>query len=198
MSTGFVESRKQRAQNDNMKIVSFNGTDDSYEMSVIGTRKKTYTLKFEKDNISCDCPDHTYKKGICKHIFFVLDLSKNTELFNLNTLEDLGEKLPDLFKSMTEVINSKDKTPQQTVTINRDDHCSICHTEFISSDHIEKCKTCEHVIHYDCLNSWWNMSLIQNQRGKCPYCRSNNGFSHIEKKREDPWVLFQKLEIKND
>jgi hypothetical protein len=58
-------------------------------------------------------------------------------------------------------------------------------------DQIEKCTICSHVMHIQCITSWWDLSSRWNSiKGKCPYCKDPRGLSHIAQNSEDPWHNF--------
>jgi len=77
-----------------------------------------------------------------------------------------------------------------TVSIERDDFCSICMCD-LNEGQIEKCSVCAHVMHIQCITSWWDLSSRWNSlNGKCPYCKDPRGFAHIRQVDEDPWKNF--------
>ena len=77
-----------------------------------------------------------------------------------------------------------------TVSIERDDYCSICMCD-LDEGLIEKCSVCAHVMHIQCITNWWDLSSrLNNIKGKCPYCKDPRGFFHMTNKEMDPWKLF--------
>ena len=197
--TYYVNSRRHRAKEQNMKITYYNELNEtSFEVGVLGSRKLPYILNFSPTCVSCSCPDYTIKqqKPICKHIFLIIHLSKKNNIFNqINKLSELqdAEKISQIKSNLLSVIDKKkleaNNTEKNTISIERDDYCPICMEDL--NDKIEQCSQCEHVIHYSCLQSWWGLSLSWNSnKGKCPYCRDNKGFSHLSDVKEDPWDAF--------
>jgi hypothetical protein len=76
-----------------------------------------------------------------------------------------------------------------TVSIERDDYCSICMCDL--EGQIEKCSVCEHVMHISCINTWWDLSNSWNYiKNRCPYCKDPKGLSHLRHNDEDPWRNF--------
>lgn len=195
----FSESRKTRAKEQNMKITYYNEVNETdFQVGVLGSRKMPYILNFSNSEVSCNCPDYTIKqhKPICKHIYLIIHLSRTTSIFNnISELTDLHDasKISEIKQNLLSVIDKKkleaNNGETNTISIERDEYCSICMGDL--DNKIEKCSQCEHVIHYNCLTGWWNMSSSWNSnKGKCPYCRDNKGFAHLENVNEDPWDSF--------
>ena len=57
-------------------------------------------------------------------------------------------------------LNSKDKYNCHDSLI-----CSICSDNVLQNDDIYKCKNCDNIIHYSCMNNWIRYNSI------CPLCR---------------------------
>lgn len=193
----YVQPRKERAQHQNLKITYYNETNETeYQVGVLGSKKTPYILNFSNSEVSCNCPDFTIRqhKHICKHIFFIIRLSKTNEIFNqIKSLTELQDdaKIRTIRSNLLGVIDKKkmdNNDEENTISIERDDYCAICMGDLDAR--IEKCSKCEHVMHYSCLNGWWNMSTWNSNKGKCPYCRDNRGFTHVDNVMEDPWDSF--------
>jgi hypothetical protein len=129
-------------------------------------------------------------------MLFIVNLSNQKAMFNNllthNELKDVA-KLSVIRDSLIAIIDEKkmgeNLSESNTVSIERDDFCSICMCDLDTQ--IEKCTCCSHVMHISCITSWWDLSNSwNNHKGKCPYCKSPIGFSHIKHKDEDPWKLF--------
>ncbi len=85
-----IERRKRNAsRNSNMKIVDFTKhPDNSFNVLIKGNRGITYNVFFSEQSITCSCPDyqkHTVKP-ICKHMFKLICLSENQDIFNNSML----------------------------------------------------------------------------------------------------------------
>ena len=195
--------RKYRATTQLMSITYFKLQDNQtdFRVGVIGARKIPYILDFCQStmNITCTCPDYEKRehKPLCKHMLFIVNLSNQRNIFNNLTrhdeLKDVA-KLTDIRQSIMAIIDQKKLSAElgesNTISIERDDFCSICMCDF-DGELIEKCSVCSHVMHIQCIISWWNLSSRWNSiKGKCPYCKDPRGFSHISQNEEDPWHNF--------
>jgi hypothetical protein len=115
---------------------------------------------------------------------------------NLTCLDDIKDvaKLTQIRKSIMAIIDERKLSAElqesNTVSIERDDFCSICMCD-LDEGKIEKCSVCAHVMHIPCIISWWDLSTRWNSiKGKCPYCKDSRGFAHIKQVDEDPWKTF--------
>ena len=195
--------RKYKATTQPMSITYFKLQDNQidFRVGVIGARKIPYILDFCQStmNITCTCPDYEKRehKPLCKHMLFIVNLSNQKTMFNNLTRHDELKnvtKLSDIRQSIMAVIDQKkigsELEESNTVSIERDDFCSICMCDF-DEGQIEKCSVCAHVMHIPCITGWWNLSSRWNSiNGKCPYCKDPRGFSHIAQNSEDPWHNF--------
>jgi len=196
-------SRKYKATTQQMSITYFKLQDNKidFRVGVIGSRKLPYILDFCQStmNITCSCPDYEKRdhKPICKHMYFIVNLSNQTNMFNNltchNELKDVT-KLTQIRESIMAIIDQKklgsELEESNTVSIERDDFCSICMCD-LDEGKIEKCSVCAHVMHIPCILSWWDLSTRWNNiKGKCPYCKDPRGFSHIKQNDDDPWNKF--------
>ena len=194
--------RKYRATTQLMSITYFKlqANQIDFRVGVIGARKIPYILDFCQStmNITCTCPDYEKRehKPICKHMLFIVNLSNQRNMFNILTRHDELKdtaKLTQIRESIMAVIDQKklgaELQESNTVSIERDDFCSICMCDL--EDQIEKCSVCSHVMHIQCITSWWDLSSRWNSiKGKCPYCKDPRGFYHIRQNSEDPWHNF--------
>ena len=195
--------RKYRATTQHMSITYFKLQDNQtdFRVGVIGARKIPYILDFCQStmDITCTCPDYQNRehKPLCKHMLFIVNLSNQRNMFNNLTrhdeLKDVA-KLTDIRQSIMAIIDQKKLSAElgesNTISIERDDFCSFCLCDF-DGEHIEKCSVCSHVMHIQCIISWWNLSSRWNSiKGKCPYCKDPRGLSHIRQNDEDPWHNF--------
>jgi hypothetical protein len=194
--------RKYRATTQKMSITYFKLQDNpkDFRVGVIGSRKIPYILDFSvsKLDVTCTCPDFQNResKPICKHMLFIISLSNQRSMFNNLTshIELKNETIISLIRtSLIAVIDKKKLSSEldesNTVSIERDDFCSICMCDL--DNKIEKCSVCSHVMHIQCITGWWELSSRWNlNKGKCPYCKDPKGFSHIKYMDEDPWKNF--------
>jgi len=193
-----MSTRKERATTQNMKITYYEEESESnFKVGILGSRKVPYILHFHPANISCNCPDFERRGLICKHIYFVIHLARNYMIFNaVQELRDLKteEKIKTIRNNLVDMIDKKklenNNSESNTISIERDDCCPICCSDL--EGRIEKCGQCHHCFHYLCLDSWWTLgSRYETIRGKCPYCRQENGLSHVDGVVEtDPWAAF--------
>lgn len=196
-----IEKRKQKAtRHSNMKIVNFtqNPDDNSFEVLIKGTRGITYIVFFSEHSITCSCPDfqkHTVKP-ICKHMFKLIYLSENNDILNNSMLlTDLmnPQYLSRILTSILRIIDIKKMEryggPQNQISIERDDCCSICYGDF--DENITECSKCKHVFHKQCVRRSWN-SASYNARGRCPMCRELNSFPNLQgaNGNYDPWEIY--------
>ena len=195
--------RKYKATTQPMSITYFKLQDNKtdFRVGVIGSRKIPYILDFCQStmNITCTCPDYQKRehKPLCKHMLFIVSLSNQRNMFNNLTRHDElkdAAKLTQIRESIMAVIDQKKLSAElgesNIVSIERDDFCSICMCD-LDEGQIEKCTVCSHVMHIQCITSWWNLSSRWNSiKGKCPYCKDPRGFSHIRQDSEDPWHNF--------
>jgi hypothetical protein len=195
--------RKYRATTQTMSITYFKlqSNQIDFRVGVIGARKIPYILDFSQStmNIACTCPDYEKRehKPLCKHMLFIVNLSNQRNMFNnLNKHDDLKDaaKLTQIRESIMTVIDQKKLSAElqesNTVSIERDDFCSICMCD-LDEGKIEKCSVCAHVMHIPCIISWWDLTTRWNSlKGKCPYCKDPRGFAHIKQIDEDPWKNF--------
>jgi len=195
--------RKYRATTQHMSISYFKLQDNhtDFRIGVIGARKIPYILDFSQStmNITCTCPDFEKReyKPLCKHMLFIVNLSNQRNMFNNLTRHDElkdAAKLTQIRESIMAIIDQKKLSAElqesNTVSIERDDFCSICMCD-LDEGQIEKCTVCAHVMHIPCIISWWDLSNRWNSiKGKCPYCKDQRGFSHIRQVDEDPWKNF--------
>ena len=199
-------SRKYKATTQLMSITYFKLQDNKidFRVGVIGSRKIPYILDFCQStmNITCTCPDYEKRehKPICKHMYFIVNLSNQTNMFNNLTCHDELKdvtKLTQIRQSIMAIINHKklgsELEESNTVSIERDDFCSICMCD-LDEGKIEKCSVCVHVMHIPCITNWWDLSNSSSgsnrNNGRCPYCKDPRGFSHIKQNDNDPWNKF--------
>lgn len=195
-----IEKRKRKATVDsNMKIVNLTQKpDNSFNVLIKGNRSMTYEVLFSEQSITCSCPDfqkHTVKP-ICKHMFRLICISENHDIFNNSMLlSDLmnPQYLERILTSTLRIIDIKKMEryggPQNQISIERDECCPICYGDFDTD--ISMCSKCEHVFHTNCISLSWN-SAAYNARGKCPMCREINSFPNIQggNGNYDPWEIY--------
>ena len=197
-----IEKRKRKAATgaSNMKIVNLTqNPDNSFNVLIKGNRGMTYEVIFSEQSITCSCPDfqkHTVKP-ICKHMFKLICISENHDIFNNSMiLSDLmnSQYLERILTSTLRIIDIKKMEryggPQNQISIERDETCCpICYGDFDLD--ISKCFKCKHIFHTNCVRLSWNSSSY-NARGKCPMCRELNSFPNIQggNGNSDPWEIY--------
>ena len=195
-----IDKRKQNAmRNSNMKIVDFTqNPDNSFNVLIRGNRGITYDVFFSEHSITCSCPDfqkHTVKP-ICKHMFKLICLSENHDIFNNSMLLiDLmnAQYLERILTSTLRIIDIKKMEryggPQNKISIERDEYCPVCYGDF--DENISSCSKCKHVFHTQCVRLSWNSSAY-SARGKCPMCRELNSFPNLQggNNNYDPWEIY--------
>ena len=145
-----VQDRKYRASTQNMNITYFKLQDNQtdFRVGIIGSRKIPYILDFSQSsmNITCTCPDFEKRehKPLCKHMLFIINLSNQKTMFNTLTSYDQlkdSTKLSVIRDSLIAIIDQKkmiaDLSEGNTVSIERDDFCSICMCDLDTQ--IDKC-----------------------------------------------------------
>jgi hypothetical protein len=195
-----IQKRKGKATGaSNMKIVNLTqNPDNSFNVLIKGNRGMTYEVLFSEQSITCSCPDfqkHTVKP-ICKHMFKLICISENHDIFNNSMiLSDLmnPQYLERILTSTLRIIDIKKMEryggPQNQISIERDECCPICYGDFDLD--ISQCFKCKHVFHKQCIYLSWN-SASYNARGKCPMCRESNSFPNIQggNGNSDPWEIY--------
>lgn len=194
-----INTRKNKASKpSSMKIINFTKHDDgSFIVSIRGNRGIIYQVFFSEQSITCDCPDyqkHTVKP-ICKHMFKLICLSENNDIFNNSMLLSdlmnplyLGRILENIMRIIDVKKIERYGSSQNQISIERDDCCSICYGDF--DNDITKCSKCNHVFHQNCIHLSWN-SAAYNSHGKCPMCRTLNSFPQIGgSNNHDPWEIY--------
>lgn len=196
-----INRRKHQAtRQSNMKIVNFthNTDDNSFEVIIKGNSGITYDVFFSEHAITCSCPDfqkHTVKP-ICKHMFKLICLSENHDIFNNSMLLiDLmnAQYLERILKSILRIIDIKKMEryggPKNQISIERDECCPVCYEDF--DENISSCSKCKHVFHTQCVRLSWNLSAY-NARGRCPMCRELNSFPNLHggNRNYDPWEIY--------
>lgn len=199
-----IDKRKQHATRpSNMKIVNFTqNPNNSFNVLIKGNRGITYDVFFSEQSITCSCPDfqkHSVKP-ICKHMFKLICLSENQDIFNNSMLlTDLmnPQYLERILMSTLRIIDVKKMErygrPQNPISIERDEYCPICYGDF--DVNISECSKCKHVFHKQCILLSWNSSAY-SARGKCPMCRELNSFPNLQggNRNYDPWEIYNFLE----
>ena len=195
-----IKKRKYQAtRQSNMKIVDFtqNPHNNSFNVLIKGHRGITYEVFFSDSAITCSCPDyekHTVKP-ICKHMFKLICLSENHDIFNNSMLlTDLTnpQYLARILESILRIIDVKKMerygSPQNQISIERDECCPVCYGDF--DMYVSKCSKCKHVFHTNCVYLSWNSSY--HARGKCPMCRELNSFPQLHggNRNYDPWEIY--------
>ena len=196
-----IYTRKNKATKpSNMKIVDFtqNSHDNSFRVLIKGNRGITYDVFFSESAITCNCPDyekHTVKP-ICKHMFKLISLSENHDIFNNSMLlTDLmnPQYLARILESTLRIIDVKKMEryggPRNQISIERDEYCPICYGNFDVD--VSQCSKCKHVFHTNCVRLSWNSSAY-HARGKCPMCRELNSFPQLQggNNNYDPWEIY--------
>ena len=196
-----IDKRKNKANKpSNMKIVDFtqNPHNNSFTVLIKGNRGIIYNVFFSEQSITCSCPDyqkHTVKP-ICKHMFKLICLSENHDIFNNSMLlTDLmnPQYLARILESTLRIIDVKKMEryggPQNQISIERDECCPICYGDFDAD--VSQCSKCKHVFHTNCVRLSWNSSAY-SARGRCPMCRDFNGFAHLQggPRNYDPWEIY--------
>ena len=195
-----IHKRKQHAtRNSNMKIVDFTqNPNNSFNVLIKGNRGITYDVFFSESAITCSCPDYEKHsvKPICKHMFKLICLSENHDIFNNSMLlTDLmnPQYLARILESTLRIIDVKKMEryggPQNPISIERDECCPVCYGDF--DGNISSCSKCKHVFHKQCILLSWNSSAY-NARGKCPMCRELNSFPNLQggNRNYDPWEIY--------
>lgn len=196
-----IQRRKYQATREsNMKIVDLtqNPHNNSFNVLIKGHRGITYEVFFSDSAITCSCPDyekHTVKP-ICKHMFKLICLSENHDIFNNSMLlTDLmnPQYLARILESTLRIIDVKKMerygSPQNQISIERDECCPVCYGDF--DVYVSKCSKCKHVFHTNCVYLSWNSSAY-HARGKCPMCRELNSFPELHggNRNYDPWEIY--------
>ena len=194
-----IEKRKHKASTpSSMKILNIIQNDDgSFIVYIKGNRGIYYQVFFSEQEITCSCPDfqkHTVKP-ICKHMFKLICLSENHDIFNNSMLlTDLTnpQYLGRIFENILRIIDIKKMerygSQMNRISIQRDESCPICYGDFDTD--IAECSKCKHVFHKNCLSLSWN-SASYNSRGKCPMCRESNSFPTLGgNNNHDAWEIY--------
>ena len=198
-----AEYRKHRSKNDNIKIAKFTQTSEdgsSFNVRVCGSQGVFYTINFHDSfGAQCSCPDFTIRKRNCKHIYFVIGTVAKDEglFFAINdkpnfTIDELQAMCAHIKEQVNVMYNSHEKkdVEKEKVVIERDDGCPICQCDLEPSDNLWKCQICKHVMHAQCLSSWW--AIDYSNKECCAYCRSKN-HRVDDGSSNDPWSIFQSL-----
>ena len=195
-----IDKRKQHATRpSNMKIVNFTqNPNNSFNVLIKGNSGITYDVFFSEQSITCSCPDfqkHSVKP-ICKHMFKLICLSENQDIFNNSMLlTDLmnPQYLERILMSTLRIIDIKKMEryggPQNPISIERDEYCPVCYGDF--DGNISSCSKCKHVFHKQCILLSWNSSAY-SARGRCPMCRELNSFPNLQggPRNYDPWEIY--------
>jgi hypothetical protein len=142
--------------------------------SVRGSSLNVYEQLFEKENISCSCPDHLTRGNFCKHLLFVVGkvAQETTMAQNLCVSPHLWDK--DHLKIVRDSLMARlkiEKKPKKKTERDDVDDCPICFDEITKDDETYQCSsTCKNYFHLGCINKW----IETNKYNKtCPLCRTS-------------------------
>lgn len=161
--------KMEKIVKDNMKSLCFH---------VIGTNNSVYKVTISIDKLSCSCPDHCFRKKICKHIHFVCEKVAKIKVDNLTIndidylenfiLSKLGHLSP--YEDVYEKFLDKDIINEiATENICRNSECIICLEDFdpTHTTSLTNCQNCNNSIHSVCWKNWISI----NPRNLCVFCR---------------------------
>lgn len=192
------KGRLNRALKNRLYLISANQENSQeWNFSVEGTTGNIYNVNFNKEKLSCTCPDYRLRNNICKHIYFIIgrvlkDLSLMDELGNspdisiFSVAKDLSERLNNVLYDRL----NKQKVEPNNLTIPEEECCPICYEDYEeneSADSLSRCNVCKKFIHTECLNVWLKRG------GNCPLCRS---LWIREESSDDPMKKFKKKKLK--
>jgi hypothetical protein len=154
---------------------------------VLGTTKRVYKVYMvPRHEPRCTCPDHTVRKTVCKHMYFIGEKIVKLDPTAWVTVENFEEIIPRVKHFPQNVVASKyytdvynqfmDGKPIEDVEESklerRNMECSVCLCDFEDTDEERKdtliCHVCRNGIHSECWNRWRSV----NGSEKCVYCRS--------------------------
>lgn len=76
-------ARKKRAQEQHFFLLRSEYKRSQWLLTILGFRNIPYVITISRRGISCECPDCTYRRIVCKHIYFVvLKIANDEALFD--------------------------------------------------------------------------------------------------------------------
>lgn len=129
---------------------------------ITGASKRIYVIDItsyrdENIKISCTCPDNTYKKNVCKHMYWIA--STYIGISELN--EWTSDAIDTFILSYSHFIMDYPK--------GRNDECPICLKDIDYNNDFTVCctKVCYNSIHATC----WYRYYLTTYSNKCVICR---------------------------
>ena len=139
---------------------------DGLDFTMLGSTNKIYNVKICRDsdsdlNYSCNCPDYTFRKSICKHIYWI-----GTKFFN--TMDPQNWSL----LNYNLVINKNRINKNTASHTGRNEDCPICLEKINYQNESTICciYQCYNSVHTIC---WGRYNDISGST-KCIFCRGNS------------------------
>jgi len=213
-----MSSRRLRGLTENIYLVKLEtpgtGTRETSEpqrlvFHVLGTSHRVYRVVCESGkDPKCTCPDHSIRKRICKHTYFVCERVMQIAPFDwcaVTQIPQMGESILKRLPNLADRLVADDdltqkydaylqgKSDEKKIIQLRNDECCVCLSDMTIRDaandgsSVMVCSTCQNGIHETCWEKWCRV----NDGHRCVYCRSkiNQSLSTVLKKSEWGVVL---------
>jgi len=134
------EARRQRAHSERMHLVERSAS----EYTICGESGRCYEVVGDEESWTCTCPDHNFRRKVCKHILFVRE----------------------------RVLGRRPAARVQLASDYGDEKCSIC-LEVVPAalGTAVQCLQCGHATHAECLRTW---CVAARRPARCPLCRGDD------------------------
>jgi len=152
---------------------------------VNGTNDDIYKVTFG-NSMSCTCPDCTFRRRICKHLYFVIKKVLHAGVIEESFLCDkpLSAAVAEYLSVRKSVSVPKEATSKQEDVQNiskeafkpicAGTECGICREEFTFTDQVVTCRyRCGNHFHHFCMSRYKSDKTTIS----CPYCRAPWDFS---------------------
>lgn len=203
------DGRRYRGLTESIYLVKLEHVNNVLVFHVLGSSHVVYKVTCKKGQApKCTCPDHKFRKAVCKHIVFVCERVTNVKPLmweEIDSVEkiwkDVTARLPNLHVTdeyytsrYAEILQNQQidkKQPTEKEVSIRNDDCCVCLSELSSEStrDVIVCSTCHNGIHAVCWKKWKQV----NDSNRCVYCRtvitSSKG-NRDEKVKQAGWGIF--------
>lgn len=142
--------------------------DNRIECKILGSTNKDYRLVFTWDvselYYKCTCNDHTYRKVICKHLYWFGESFLARKQPTFWTMYDLTQFIRDYLYF-------------QNLMVGLNDICPICFNciDYASENTVCCVSSCQNSVHAEC----WKRYTHITPTSKCVICRRQS-MPHLE------------------